>query len=71
MHYHFYKTRNSDDIPPYVMYDFGKGVAAYENKLSVACVVVHGLHYMGFGTEDEICGNKKSSQVVSGRKYLR
>ena len=71
MEYHFYKTRNTAEMPQYVMYDFDKGVAAYEDKLSVACVTVHCMHYLGFGTESEICGDRKSSQVVSGRRYLR
>lgn len=70
MHYHFYKTRNTAELPQYVTYDFDKGVAAYEDKLSIACVTVHRLHYLGFGTEGEICGHRKSSQVVSGRKSL-
>lgn len=71
MHYHFYKTRNTTEMPPYVTYDFDKGVAAYEDKLSPACVTVHGMYYLGFGTESEVCGDRKSSQMVSGRRFLR
>lgn len=54
MEFHYYKASNVDNLPPYEEYDFAKGIAGYKQKLSIAFVAVHGLKYLGYGTEEEV-----------------
>ena len=51
---HYYKCTNTPELPPYEEYNFAKGIAGFKCKLSKATVAVHGMKYLGFGTEYEV-----------------
>ncbi|MFL2133042.1 hypothetical protein [Desemzia sp. FAM 23990] len=66
MELHYYKAVRIETLPPYEEYDFAKGLAGYKRKLSIACVTVHGLKYLGFGTAEDVYipGKSKPGKIV-------
>lgn len=63
---YYYKCTNTPDMPPYEEYNFAKGIAGFKRKLSKAAVAMHGMKYLGHGTEDEVYVPAKNSpgQIV-------
>lgn len=66
MKLHYYKASSVEELPPYEEYDFAKGLVGYKRKLSIARVAVHGIKYLGHGTEDDVYVPAKNSpgQIV-------
>lgn len=54
MKLHYYKCSNPDILPDYKEFNFEKGMVGFERKLSQAFVAVHGIRYLGYGTEAEV-----------------